>query len=86
MAKKRNRKSQDIPENETADKRFDRVVSPRVNKAVKAIEVIGFCAGSTYESTPDKVGQILNALNDACKKLQKVFAGETTGGGGFSLK
>jgi len=73
MAKKRVRSKQSIPENESKADRFIRVVKPRINKAVKAINTIGFCAGAAYEYTPQQVTQIMDALHFAQKELGDSF-------------
>ncbi len=85
MVKKRVRRTQEIPEGESASARFTRVVTPRVGKAVKAIEVIGFCTGSTYEYSPAQASQIVAALDRAVKALEDKFAGKSVGGGSFSF-
>lgn len=86
MAKKRTRRTQEIPENESKSDRFTRVVTPRVVKAVKAIEVIGFCAGSTYEYTPKQVEQIIEVLTSGVNSLKANFAGKAGGSDSFSFK
>lgn len=43
-----------VPENESKNERFKRLVVDRVNKAVKAIDRVGNCAGSGYDYTPPK--------------------------------
>jgi len=73
MAKKRLTSSKVIPAGETKAERFARVVKPRVNKAVKAIDVLGYCAGSTYEYTPEQATQIINLLHDVVNNLQAKF-------------
>lgn len=78
MAKKKTRKTQTIPTDESKADRFTRVVSPRVSKAVKAIGVIGFCAGSTYEFTPEQVVQINNVLEKAIMALRAKFESKPT--------
>ena len=85
MAKKKVRRKQEIPETESASERFIRIVTPRVNKAVKAVEVIGFCTGSTYEYTSKQAEQIAVVLHKAVKDLMRKFAGEVNGGGSFTL-
>lgn len=86
MAKKKTRRKQVIPENETAAARFIRVVTPRVNKAVKAIEVIGFCAGAEYEYDKVQVKQIHDTLVDAMGRIGERFLGKAEGSGGFAFK
>lgn len=79
MAKTKVRAKKKIPTDESKADRFVRVVTPRVAKAVKAIRTIGFCAGSTYEYTPNQVNQILKALDTAFQTLRKQYT-EKTGG------
>ena len=86
MAKNRKRRTQEIPENETNAARFIRVVTPRVNKAVKAIDVIGFCTGSAYEHTPAQVKQIHDVLAESLSRLGKKFIGQAGGDAGFGFK
>lgn len=73
MAKKRNRRRQEIPKDESKADRFVRVVTPRVGKAIKAIRQIGFCAGGTYEYTPEQAQQIVEALAKETKALSTKF-------------
>jgi len=63
-----------IKAGETKAERFTRVVTPRVNKAVKAIQVIGYCSSTTYEYTPEQVSQICNALNVAIDSIINRFS------------
>lgn len=62
MAKKKARVKQNIPKDESKKDRFVRVVKPRINKAVKYVNMIGFCASSTYEYTPEQVEQMKTTL------------------------
>lgn len=73
MGKKQKRSKQPIPAEETKAARFVRVVKPRINKAIKSIKVIGYCAGSTYESTPEQQAEILGVLSDAVNALAAKF-------------
>lgn len=81
MAKKRTRLGAEIPKDENDAERFIRVVTPRVAKAIKAIEVIAFCAAATYENTPAQLKEIVEALTAAVEVLKDKFAGK---GGGIS--
>ena len=74
MAKKQARKKADIPKDESKADRFTRVVTPRINKAVKAIRVIGYCSGSTYEFTPEQVKQIVQVLFKSVDNLEANFS------------
>ena len=73
MAKARARARQTIPKDESKADRFIRVVTPRIAKAMKAIRVIGFCAGAGYEYTPAQVKQIATALGAAVDRVNKQF-------------
>lgn len=86
MAKKKSRRRAEIPNDESKSDRFTRVVTPRVVKAVKAIEVIGFCAGSTYEYTPEQVKQIIEVLTASVGGLNAKFAGKAGGSDSFIFK
>lgn len=85
MAKGQGKSGQKSLTTETKQERFIRVVIPRVNKAIKAIEVIGFCAGSSYEYTESQVDDILAALKFSVDSLADSFAGKTGSGGRFKL-
>lgn len=86
MAKKKYNVSSNIPAAETKSERFIRVVTPRVNKAVKAIRVIGFCSGSTYEYTPKQVEKISQVLFAAMNGLADSFAKRSPAQEEFSFK
>lgn len=86
MAKNKRRGRVQAPENETKAARFTRVVSPRVGKAVKAIGVIGYCAGSPYEYKEEQVQQILTALSNAVVSLKDRFAKKEDKQAGFEFK
>lgn len=74
MAKGKKTSRAKVPDNETKADRFVRVVTPRVKKAMKAISVIGYCAGASYEYTPTQVNQIIAALTAALNRVDKRFA------------
>jgi len=75
MAKGKKRSKVSIPKDETKSERFVRVVTPRVNKAVKAIKQIGFCSASNYEYTPKQLEAIFEALAAAQEEIIAKFAG-----------
>jgi len=54
-----------VPENESKTARFARLAQSRVTKALKAIRAIGNLSDARYESTPENVTKITNALADA---------------------
>lgn len=53
---------------------FKRVVEPRVAKAVKAIQLIGNCAGAGYAYEPAQVKQIMTALTSASNNVFDKFS------------
>ena len=86
MAKKKVRRKQDIPKDETKAARFERVVTPRVGKAVKAIRAVAFCAGSSYEHTPEQLDQIIDILRTATKALAEAYSPSAKSNGDFAFK
>lgn len=86
MAKGKGKSSSRVPKDESKAARFIRVVTPRVAKAVKAISVIGYCSGSTYEYTTQQIQQIVNALENAQGELLARFAGKKSGQEEFTFK
>jgi len=85
MAKTSARKKIHIEPNETKAQRFKRVVAPRVTKAVKAISVLGYCAGSTYEYTPEQIKQIDFVLSKAIVDLMAKFAAKASKANEFTF-
>lgn len=59
---------------ESKEDRFIRIVEPRVQKAVKAIAILGNCTGSTYKYTDGQSLQILKGLQDALDTLAGQFS------------
>ena len=86
MAKGKGRTAAPIPKEETKAARFVRVVTPRIGKAIKAIKVIGYCAGSAYEYKEAEVQQILTALSNAVVALKDQFAKKQDKQSGFEFK
>jgi len=74
MAKKQTKNGSSAVSAESKADRFVRVVTPRVGKAVKAISVIGYCTGPSYEFTPEQAEQISKALYAAMNELVDSFA------------
>lgn len=74
MSKKKTTTTEKLRPNETKADRFKRVVTPRVSKAVKAISIIGYCAGSTYEFTPEQIVEIGQALVTATDNMIAKYA------------
>ena len=81
MGKKANR----APRNETKNEKFKRVVIPRVNKALKAIELVGNQSGSAYAYTEKDVSVIIDALHDAVIAVESRYKGKGKADAGFRL-
>lgn len=81
MAKK---KKSDKP---VEDKRvkFKRVVTPRVNKALKFIALIGNQSGLAYSYTENDVGLIITSLRVAVDALEKRYTSKGTDQVDFTL-
>jgi len=74
MAKTSHKKEKTQSITETKEERFLRIATPRVNKAVKSISVVGYCAGAGYGYTPEQVQQIVDTLFVAVQSLSDRFA------------
>lgn len=85
MAEKKKRRRQNIPKDEDKSQRFVRVVSPRVDKAVKAIKQIALCAGKTYEYTPQQANQIKGTLMKELTILSSAFEKKAQADTGFKF-
>lgn len=81
MAKRKSR----IPENETKAQCFKRVVEPRVNRAIKAIALVGSTSGNAYEYSKADVDAIMYVLSNAVVAIRKRFEGKGAAAAGFSL-
>lgn len=65
--------------------KFKRVVTPRVNKAIKAIELVGNQAGVAYAPTKDDIANIISVLHEAVDKVDKVYNTKGSAKGSFTL-
>lgn len=81
MAKKKST----VPENETKQAKFKRVVIPRVNKALRAIELVGNQSGSAYAYTDKDIDVIVDALTDAVSAVEARYKGKGKADAGFKL-
>lgn len=54
--------------------KFKEIGTKRLNKAIKAIEVIGNLAGSNYQRTEEQTKIIFNALREVVNDTEKKFA------------
>jgi len=71
----------------TEDKhvKFKRVVTPRVNKALKAISLVGNQAGAAYAPAKEDIANIITALHEEVDKVEKMYTTKGTAKGSFSL-
>lgn len=64
--------------NETKAERFKRVATPRVLKAVKAINAVTQCTGTRYEWTEEQRDKILSTVGNAATALRNALMREKT--------
>ena len=64
---------------------FARVLPPRMDKALKAIRMVGDCTLPTYLFTAEQSNVIVNKLRDAVCDVESRYAGEQGKSGGFEL-
>ena len=81
--KKEERK--DLNKTESKVVKFKRVVTPRVNKALKAISLVGNCATKDYAYSQEDASKIVNAMHDAVQSVSKRFSTGVIADNSFSL-
>lgn len=64
---------------------FIRVLPPRMDKATKAIRMVGDCTNPTYSYTEEQAKFIVKELQEAVDTVKARFAGEPGKGSGFAL-
>ena len=64
---------------------FARVLPPRMDKALKAIRMVGDCTLPTYSYTSEDAEAITDQLYAAVNEVKKRFAGTAGKAGGFEL-
>lgn len=64
---------------------FARVCPPRMDKALKAINLVGVCTLPSYSYTPQQADAIINGLQAAVDGVKARFKGVTGKSGGFVL-
>lgn len=64
---------------------FARVLPPRMDKALKAIRMVGDCTNPTYLFTPEQAEAVMSQLQAAVTGVMKRFTGEKGKSGGFTL-
>lgn len=60
-------------ENESKEQRFVRIAEPRVNRACKAVSLLGNLAGSGYDCTPEQVDAMFGAVQAALDNARAQF-------------
>lgn len=81
MAKKNSNSTQPVDKHAA----FLRVVTPRVNKALKAIELIGNQAGAAYAPTKGEVLVMFQALHAQVDAAEKCYTSGATQASGFEF-
>lgn len=79
------KKKREIPKEETKAQCFRRVASSRVQKALKAIRLVGSTSGSSYEYDAGQVDRISVALHDAIEKAVAGLEGKSDSRDSFSF-
>lgn len=64
---------------------FGRVLPPRMNKALKAIKLVGQCSGPNYFYTETQAAKIVEALSVAVRQVQDSFSKGTKKAPEFKL-
>lgn len=69
------RKAQNVPANETSSAKFIRLANQRVSRLLMQYKQLGSLGGPAYQSTPEQVKKIADALKGAqdraVEQLQK---------------
>jgi hypothetical protein len=84
MAEKSKVSSKGVMSKEVKAANFIRVATPRIEKALKCIHLLGNCAGVAYIYTDGQVTKMLNALRNAVTGLESRFAGKKDSATGFN--
>lgn len=74
-----------VPANETAEARFKRMATMRVNKALKAVALLGNLSGSRYKASPDQLSKIETAFREVLTETFGRMRGQKAGKETFSL-
>lgn len=88
MGKARNSTKPPLTEAQKQQKKrdnFTRVATPRINKALKAIGLVGDCTSSNYSFTEEQATAIMLELHRALDAVSARFKGEPGKSGGFTL-
>lgn len=88
MAKAKDSKEKPRTEQEVQAEKaaaFIRVVTGRVNNAVKSIRLVKQCASSNYVYTGTQAKAVILALKAAVQEAEDAFGGKPSAVGGFQL-
>jgi len=88
MGKKRNSTTPELTDAQKKQVKVDnfaRVLPTRMDKALKAIGLVGDCTLPSYSYTPQQAEAVMNTLQKAVIAVQKRFSGEQGKSGGFTL-
>ena len=69
----KNKRKQVVPKDETKEVMFIRVVTPRINRAVKFISLIGNCAGTGYAYSDEQREQLILTLRREVDLLESRY-------------
>lgn len=64
---------------------FARVLPPRMDKALKAIRMVGDCTNPSYWYTNEQANAVVAALQVAVDEVNAKFSGEPGKSSGFTL-
>jgi len=88
MAKKRETNTPVLTEAQKAQAKVDnfkRVLPKRMDKALKAIRMVGDCTNPTYSYTTEQAMAVVVEIQSAVDNVKARFAGEPGKSGGFTL-
>lgn len=88
MAKKQDSNKPQLTEAQKKQVKLDnfaRVLPKRMDKALKAIRMVGDCTLPSYSYTPEQAKAVTDKLVDAVTEVESRFAGVQGKSGGFVL-
>lgn len=70
---------------ETKRERSVRIANRRVNNAIKAIELLGVMASTSYDVNGEELDKITTAVSDAVVQLETIYKTGVVTASGFAL-
>ena len=58
---------------ETKNEKFVRIATPRVEKVLNALEILGNCSGAGYEYTEEQVGAMFAAIAAKLAEVKTMY-------------